>query len=185
MKANWFNAIKRRLAILFACQKATLKSYIGTALSRNKYRSIIEGVAVEHKLSPFLIRAICIKESALDTYAIRYEPGWRWWLNPISWAKRVATTTKTERVAQSISWGLMQIMGTVSRERGFTGDMPQLCTPATGVEFGCKHIVYLFSRYDDMNKVLSAYNTGRPNTTVGRAYADHVLTIMSELLKEQ
>lgn len=146
-----------------------------------KYRKEIDEIAKKHGFNSDLVRAICIKESGLDTWAMRFEPGWRWWLNPASWARRVAVTTKTESVAQQCSWGLMQIMGTVARERGFTGDLPQLCSPRVGLEYGCLHLKYLFGRYNDVKHVLSAYNTGRPDTRVGRAYAASVLKIMSDL----
>jgi len=146
-----------------------------------KYRKEVKQAAQEHGFNPALIYAICMKESSMDPWAMRFEPGWRWWLHPIEWARRVRVTSKTERIAQQCSWGLMQIMGTVARERGFTGDIPQLCDVQTNLRYGCLHVKHLFSRYTDVRAVLSSYNTGRPNTSVGRAYAADVLKIMSDV----
>lgn len=142
------------------------------------YYQLVETIAKKHNLNPKLVYAVCLKESDLDTYAMRFEPGWRWWLNPLKWAKRVVTTEATERVGQQMSWGLMQVMGTVARERGFDSDFPRLCRPEVGVEFGCRHLVWLMGRFQTIPEVLSAYNTGRPNTKVGRAYAESVLSLM-------
>ena len=149
-----------------------------------KYWKEVEHAAKEHGLAPALVYAICIKESSLDPWAMRYESGWRWWLKPAYWARKVRVTSKTERVAQQCSWGLMQIMGTVARERGFAGDLPNLCDVKVGLDYGCRHVRYLFRRYDDVKQVLSAYNTGRPNTNVGRAYAADVIRIMSDVSRQ-
>lgn len=146
-----------------------------------KYWKEVEHAAKEHGINPALVYAICIKESALDPWAMRFEAGWRWWLNPTRWARRVGVSARTEQVAQQCSWGLMQIMGTVARERGFAGDLPNLCAPKVGLDYGCRHVKYLFGRYSDVRHVLSAYNTGRPETKVGRAYAADVLKKMSDL----
>lgn len=146
-----------------------------------KYRKEVIEVATQSGFNPALVYAICMKESSMDTWAMRFEPGWRWWLDPNKWARRVRVTTRTEEIAQQCSWGLMQVMGTVARERGFSGDLPQLTSPKVGLKYGCAQLAYLFTRYSDVRHVLSAYNTGRPDTKVGRAYAADVLKIMSEV----
>ena len=146
-----------------------------------KYWKEVDQAAKLYGFNSKLVYAICIKESSMDTWAMRFEPGWRWWLNPGTWAKRVRVTTRTEEIAQQCSWGLMQVMGTVARERGHVGDLPQLCNPKIGLEIGCAHLKYLFARYSDVKHVLSAYNTGRPNTKVGLVYAAEVLDIMDGL----
>jgi len=116
---------------------------------------------------------------------MRYEPSWRWFLNPVKWARRVLVTSKTERIAQQCSWGLMQIMGTVARERGFEGDLPNLCQPEVGLEFGCRHLVYLTKRFNGAPDVLAAYNAGSPKSEAGRRYASDVIQIMGrEFFKE-
>jgi len=144
-------------------------------------KKMIHEEARRHGLNPDVVYALCVVESGLDTWAVRIEPGWRWWLSPLKWAKHVAVTEKTERVCQQMSWGLMQIMGTVARERGMNQDIPALCDPTLGLYYGCKHLKWLLRRYGQLDKALSAYNTGRPNSKTGRAYAERIMETLEEL----
>jgi len=50
---------------------------------------------------------------------------------------------QTELLFQQTSWGLMQIMGAVARERGFRGWLTELCDPATNLEWGCRHLCWM------------------------------------------
>jgi len=79
-----------------------------------------------------LVCAVVEQESAWDTHAIRYEPGFRTrYVAPLG-------LPPTEEIARSISWGLMQVMGQVAREHGFSGKfLSELCEPATGLDVGC------------------------------------------------
>ncbi len=79
-----------------------------------------------------LVCAIVEQESAWNTYAIRYEPGFRTrYVAPLG-------LPATEEIARSISWGLMQVMGQVAREHGFTGKfLSALCDPLVGLDIGC------------------------------------------------
>ena len=81
---------------------------------------------------PALVCAIIEQESAWNTYAIRYEPGFRTrYVAPLG-------LPPTEEIARSISWGLMQVMGQVAREHGFDGKfLSALCDPALGLDIGC------------------------------------------------
>ena len=88
--------------------------------------------AAHHLLDPALVCAIIEQESAWNPHAIRYEPGFR--------TRYVAPMglPPTEEIARSISWGLMQVMGQVAREHGFTGKfLSALCDPALGLDIGC------------------------------------------------
>ena len=88
--------------------------------------------AAQHSLDPALICAIVEQESAWDPHAIRYEPAFR--------SRYVAPLglPPTEEVARSISWGLMQVMGQVAREHGFTSkSLAALCDPTVGLAIGC------------------------------------------------
>jgi soluble lytic murein transglycosylase-like protein len=94
--------------------------------------ALARAIAARHKLDPALVCAVIEQESAWDPHAIRYEPGFR--------AHYVAPLglPPTEEVARSISWGLMQVMGQVAREHGFTGKfLAALCEPAVGLDLGC------------------------------------------------
>ena len=79
-----------------------------------------------------LVCAIIEQESAWNPHAIRYEPGFRTrYVAPLG-------LPPTEEIARSISWGLMQVMGQVAREHGFTGKfLSALCDPALGLDIGC------------------------------------------------
>ena len=94
--------------------------------------SLARTTAAQHTLDPALICAIVEQESAWDPHAIRYEPAFRMrYVSPLG-------LPPTEEVARSISWGLMQVMGQVARERGFTvKSLAALCDPATGLAIGC------------------------------------------------
>jgi len=149
-----------------------------TATSLN---SKIRKTARAEGLNPDLVMAICAVESGFDTYAVRYERSWKWLLNPVEWARRVQTSGDTERLLQSCSWGLMQVMGTVAREHGFAHDFPRLCLPEAGLLYGCMHLKKFLKKYP-LPEALGAYNAGPGNRNgkMGQAYAKKVLTQMEK-----
>lgn len=111
--------------------------------------------ASAHSLDPDLVCAVCEQESSWNPWSIRYEPAF--------YTRYVAPQglPATEAYARSFSWGLMQVMGEVAREVGYTGDIPNLCDPATGLEFGCRKLARcLASAEGDSAKALSLYNGG-------------------------
>ena len=91
-----------------------------------------------HALWPDLVCAIIEQESAWNPWALRYEPSF--YAKYI--APRMATgaiASATEAHARAFSWGLMQVMGQVAREHGFTGaSLAALCEPVTAVDIGCR-----------------------------------------------
>ena len=94
--------------------------------------ALARAAAAYHELDPPLVCAVIEQESAWNPYAIRYEPAFR--------ARYVAPQglPPTEEIARSISWGLMQVMGQVAREHGFTAKfLSALCDPALGLDIGC------------------------------------------------
>ncbi len=93
---------------------------------------LARAAATKYALDPALVCAVIEQESAWDTHAIRYEPAFRTrYIAPLG-------LPPTEEIARSISWGLMQVMGQVAREHGFTGKfLSALCDPAAGLEVGC------------------------------------------------
>jgi soluble lytic murein transglycosylase-like protein len=88
--------------------------------------------AANHALDAGLVCAVIEQESAWDAHAMRYEPAFRMrYVAPLQ-------LSPTEEIARSISWGLMQVMGQLARERGFADKfLSALCDPATGLEIGC------------------------------------------------
>lgn len=146
-------------------------------------KQLIDAAAVRHGLDPVLVAAIIQQESAGNTWAFRFEPGFRWfsdYVNP-------ACSRTTERNAQATSWGLMQIMGAVARERGCTAPfLSALCDPTVGLEYGCRHLAWLKGRGYTLHEVISAYNQGSPRRLpsgdfANMEYVNGVLAHMKEL----
>jgi len=135
------------------------------------------------QLSATLIRAISTVESSLDPWKVRYEPSWKYAFNTQKYADELGITEQTERSLQSHSWGLMQIMGSVAREHGYTGPLQRLSELDLGLFHGCFHIVKLHMRYNDPTDIIAAYNAGSAikgadGKYVNQNYVDRVLALM-------
>lgn len=110
------------------------------APEKSELIAMAKTVAQGHSLPPDLVCAVVEQESAWNPWAIRYEPGFftRYIQPQINDGKLVNVT---ESRARAFSFGLMQIMGQVARERGFTGKyLSELCDPMTNIMYGCKHL---------------------------------------------
>jgi soluble lytic murein transglycosylase-like protein len=142
---------------------------------RGRLATIAAAVAAKHNLNPSVVMAICEVESGWDTYAVRYEPQWKYILEPALWSKKVETSAATEKVLQSCSWGLMQVMGTVARELGFSEDFPRLCLPEVGIQYGCLKLVDCLKKYPQLPDALASYNAGNPKYPAGKLYAGKIL----------
>lgn len=119
---------------------------------------IIKKYSEQYGIPSGLIKAIIEVESSGNTFAMRYEDHYRWLVEPFS---QFHWHAETEKQAQKTSWGLMQIMGAVARERGFKGRfLSELSKPELGIEFGCKHLKWNYDRYGDWNDAISAFNQG-------------------------
>ena len=79
-----------------------------------------------------------------------------------------------------ISWGLMQVLGAVARERGLRSKyLSALTEPMIGIRFGCAHLAWFRDKKgysgDDM---IAAYNAGSPRKKngiyVNQGYVDKV-----------
>jgi hypothetical protein len=95
-----------------------------------------------------LVCAVCEEESgernvtdgSIELWnpdSVRFEPAFLdKYVHPANPAKPT-----TEQLCQAMSFGLMQIMGQVARERGYNSKfLTGLCDPATGLEFGCRQL---------------------------------------------
>jgi len=112
--------------------------------------------AAKYGLDAALACAVVEQESAWNTFAIRYEPGFfDRYIVPLHIANA------TEERARSFSWGLMQVMGQVAREHGFEGSLAVLCDPATGLDVGCKVLAHkLAAANGDLEAGLLRWNGG-------------------------
>jgi len=129
----------------------------------NELELLAREAAGRYGPDPRLVCALCEVESGWNPWAVRYEPDYKWlWgikeplttingLNIVSFDLKngpvlidiIPSTPETELALQKTSWGLMQIMGAVARERGFRGWLTELCDPSISLEWGCKHLRWM------------------------------------------
>ena len=119
-----------------------------------------------------LLAAIVQVESGGNPWAMRYESGYRWLWDVLRKAPYQpgddfpsprGVSSDSERIGQKTSWGLMQIMGAVARERGFDGPfLSKLCDPAINMKFGCMHLVGYYRRHGSWEAAAASYNAGSP-----------------------
>lgn len=124
-----------------------------------------------YALDPALICAVCEQESSWNPWAMRYEPAfYQRYIQPM-----FAQPT-TEATARATSYGLMQVMGEVARELGFSGPyLSELCDPDTGISFGCKKLAQCLKAQPNTFAALMAYNGGGNGQ-----YAQQVLNRMAK-----
>ena len=152
----------------------------------SEIEQVIKEKAIKYDIPKSLIKAIIFVESSGNTYAMRYEKNYRWLYKVEEFAKKNYVPKLTEEIQQKISWGLMQIMGAVARERGFKGKyMAELCMPEIGLEFSCKHLKKYYDRYQSWEKAIASYNAGSPRKAEdgkyeNQYYVDKVLKYWKE-----
>ena len=119
-----------------------------TLVTESPHSALIERCAMRYDLPPVLVAGIIEVESGGDTWAVRYEEGFYDRYVRIAEPFTVIPCTKaTERRLCATSFGLMQVMGQVARERGFKGPfLTQLCDPELGIEYGCRHLAWTAKR---------------------------------------
>ena len=143
-----------------------------------------------------LALAVTEQESAFDPWAWNPEPRYRYlWdvllknpfrkltpaedaseIPPLDFAAYRGVPTDAEWWGQQASWGLMQVMGAVARERGFLGRfLSQLCDPSEGLEYACRHLAAYLKRYKDPFPALEAWNGGPGAVGHNPKYAREVL----------
>ena len=142
--------------------------------------NIIYEVCEAKRVEPELIMAIVSAESGGKTCATRYEPHYKYTLNPEKFARKNRITTDTEIIQQKTSWGLMQIMGGVAREHNYRGPLVDLCRPKMGLRYGIDHLLKFIDKYNDIEAAISAYNQGgnyRNKTGLfkNQAYVDKIM----------
>ena len=140
----------------------------------NDLKLLAREAAIKYGLDPRLICALCEVESSWIPWAVRHEAGYEWLvgfkrgysgtgkMNLLDACDRWYVVSETERYAgfdcaklqtellmQQTSWGLMQIMGAVARERGFDSWLTELCDPTVNLEWGCRHLRWMIDHADD------------------------------------
>ena len=116
--------------------------------------------------------AVIWQESHGNAWAYRYEEGWQYFVAgglplykkgfgvSVNRASAYNKLGSTEFHAQSASYGLMQVMGSVAREYSFEGPLTRLCDPAVSIRIGSQHLwEYGFRRgQHDLETALRRYN---------------------------
>jgi hypothetical protein len=138
--------------------------------------------AALYGLSPQLVAALVAVESTGNPWAWNPEPRYRYFWNvslrspfrkvtdaeiasetPPADFPALAGDPDQEWWAQQASWGLMQVMGAVAREKGLKLPfLTQLCDPAVNLSIGCQHLRSLMVWSDgNPTRALAAYNGGK------------------------
>lgn len=149
---------------------------------KNKVKMAAENEGIE----PILLLAIVMTESSGNQFAMRYEPNWRYWANAEGFAVRNRVTVETERMLQSFSWGLTQIMGSVARELLFKDELTRLIDPDLNLSLGAKKLKTLTKKHTKLDDAVAAYNAGIPKLRAdlkyfNQHYVDRVNKFMKEL----
>jgi len=172
------------------------------------FRREIEGAAREQRLDPNVVEAVVLVESGADPWAFNPEPRYRYFWD-VTFNKpfrrltaaelaskrppndfraiRIGIDPDTEWWGQQASWGLMQVMGAVARERGFRGPfLSMLCEPSIGLAFGCSHLAaYLRANGGDLERAVQAYNAGPGGvgSPLARIYSTKVFRALEQIQK--
>jgi soluble lytic murein transglycosylase-like protein len=148
-------------------------------------RIIIENIANKYSLDSDLVEAIVMQESSGDTNAVRVEFAfYEKYTKPMR-------LSDTEEICRGMSWGLMQIMGQVAREQGFTDKyFTVLCYPEIGLQFGCRYLLSRMKKYPILTDAIAAYNSGTVVRKVNggylnQKYVDGVLSYLKQIKEEK
>lgn len=166
-------------------------------------QAIVEREAKRAELTPAWILGIITVESGGETGAWNPEPKYRYFwdlrtnapfrkpteaelaseIPPKDFAAPRGIDADAEWWAQQASWGLMQVMGAVARERGFTGrHIPDLCVkPELNLLVGCRHLRALLRRHGGkLDLAVASYNAGSPRLDEPRV-RDYVTKVMTAI----
>jgi soluble lytic murein transglycosylase-like protein len=136
----------------------------------------------EHGIELELILAFIEVESSFYPFAFRFEPKWRV-ARTDDQIRQVALhnnlSESTERIELMSSFGVMQVMGEVARELGYTGRLTDLFDPVYGIQYGCLKLKKCLEKYpNNQDDAIAAYNAGVPTMTGGgyknQAYVDAI-----------
>jgi soluble lytic murein transglycosylase-like protein len=147
---------------------------------------MIDAISKEMGFDSSWAKAIIQTESSGNALAVRYEPQWRYVLDVPGYAKFLGLTEDTERVCQSMSWGLTQIMGSVAREHGYKGHLPKLIHRDLNIRSGIVHMKGFREKYPNALDWVSSYNQGNPGKAesgkyYNQVYVDRVLGFWQDI----
>lgn len=158
-----------------------------------RHQPEIVAAAAAHGLDPWLVLALVQVESRGEPFAYNPEPHYRWFwdvrdMRPFRPVTSVELRAKyppadfpclagdpdQEWWGQQASWGLMQVMGAVARERGFREPyLPALCDVEANLTIGCDHFRrLLLGASGEVEQAIGGYNAGPRNwnSAAGKKY---------------
>jgi soluble lytic murein transglycosylase-like protein len=138
-------------------------------MTQEQLYAVARSAALNAGLDPVLVQAVIEHESSWNPWAARYEPGF---YNTYTSHMKV---TDTEKTLRATSFGLMQVMGQVAREKGFDDKfLTALLDPLNSVTYGCRKLKDCLDRENgDIRGALLRYNGGGDPH-----YPDMVLPLM-------
>lgn len=147
-------------------------------MSEFLYGAHVLAAAREFNLDPELLHAQILVESAGDPWAFRFEPDfWHHYLVP-----KGSALLGGSGPLLACSYGLLQPLLQVCRERGFQGHPEDLFDPTVNLFWGCTQLVYLRAKLPvdyDIRALLASYNGGLEGNLHppyrNAAYAERVL----------
>lgn len=143
-------------------------------MDKNELIALAKQAAINHGLPTALVCAVVEQESNWNPWSSRYEPEFY-----SRYVLPIPHLSNTEANSRSTSYGLMQIMGQVAREFGFSATyLVELCDPETGLSWGCYKLAKCIKDAGgDVSAALQKYNGGsNPN------YASSVTTRIKNYL---
>ncbi len=147
-------------------------------------RKVIENKAKEFGIDPDLVESFVMVESSGRPNATRYEPAfYKHYILPMLLNNAI---TPNEARGRATSYGLMQIMGQVAREKGFTGKFEELFEPETNLEWCLKHLKRFIDKYaPNLDDAIASYNAGSPRKEdgvyVNQGYIDKVHKYLNQI----
>jgi soluble lytic murein transglycosylase-like protein len=121
-------------------------------MSYNQYDQIVHAASVNYGVAVPLIKAVIMTESSFNPNAYRAEPA-----------------------IHDGSYGLMQILFRTAVGLGFPNVPAQannLFDPATNINFGTKFLAQLQGRYENVDDIYAAYNSGSVRKNAAGEYVN-------------
>lgn len=129
----------------------------------NSWLPYISWICAARKVDALLVAALIETESGGNPHKAFYDSDHTPLEKPVQWAEKLGLPTNTERMYQRTQWGLLQIYGTVARQRGF--DLPYmtlLCQPAWNLEVGLRQLEWLIPQVHSEDDLIVAWRYGPP-----------------------
>jgi soluble lytic murein transglycosylase-like protein len=151
-------------------------------VERAQILDIVREAAKAQGVEPALACAIAMVESGAQwpRANVRFEPRWRYFYEPATYAKYNGITVATEMALQACSWGPMHVIGSVCRELAYTGPLEALQDPKLAIEYGVKKLKKCLERFGEETQAIAAYNAGSPRKKIAPGPTQGVVVYMNQ-----